>query len=141
MCEMTKPPPRLRLTSDIDIKKIDPDCERCKGSGVVRIEKMDDPSNPGIELKVPVVCRCVPRNGGVEIDMLDRFIKAGAEQLGNGIFAQNLADDILRLPRSAKVNAIAQLEKEAVNMDKGSTYRAQVMGALEIILKKTRREA
>lgn len=141
MCEMTKPPPRLRLTSDIDIEKIDPDCGRCKGSGVVRIEKMDDPSNPGTELKVPVVCRCVPRNGGVATDMLDRFIKDGAKQVEDGTFAQNLAGDILRLPRSSKVNAIAQLEKDAVDMGKDATHRAQAMIALEIILKKTRKGA
>ena len=48
---------RIRLPRDIDLSKHDPDCGRCEG-GVLRYEQA------GAE-RIPVVCRCVTRGGGV----------------------------------------------------------------------------
>jgi len=101
--------PRLRLAKHIDLKKADPNCERCKGTGVVRVEKVEE---QGGLLDVPVVCRCVSRAGGVVRDMFDKMVDEMHEQVQNGTFAENLAVDIMRLPKSDRINAVEQLRKQ-----------------------------
>jgi hypothetical protein len=141
MAEVTKQAPRLRLTTDVDFSRADSGCSRCGGTGIVRHEKIDNPENHGTQIDVPVVCRCVRRNGGVAKDMLDRFLQEVAEKVADGRFAEELAGDIMRLPSAGKADAIRQLEKEVKNADKDPKYRQQVMTALEAVLNRTRKEA
>jgi hypothetical protein len=56
----------------IDLTKAEADCVHCGGSGRrgVQVVKSED---TGETLHIPVVCRCVKRNGGVAKDLLDRL--------------------------------------------------------------------
>jgi hypothetical protein len=143
MGKMTKPTesPRLRLGSSIDFSKIDPGCPRCKGTGQVGAKEIDNPENPGETIRVPVGCRCIRENGGVQKDMLDEFMASTSQQLADGTFAENLASDIIRLPPKSRPGAIEQLEKMAQDKSKDAKVRKQVMVALGLILRRTKREA
>ena len=88
-----KTPPRLRLTSTIDLSKAKPGCNRCHGNGVVGYKTI-----PEQKEKVPVICRCVTRRGGVKEDALDRIAKQMFDQLETGQFGKPLAADIMGLP-------------------------------------------
>lgn len=63
--------PRVRLASDVDLSKAKPSCAGCHGTGIAghRVLKGDDAG----EVRVPVVCGCVLRRGGVRQDALDRM--------------------------------------------------------------------
>lgn len=103
--------PRLRLASHIDLGKADADCANCNGTGIVRREEIEE---RGKKLSVPVICRCVSRNDGVQRDMLDKLIDEMHEQVTNGTFAENLAGDIMRLPEDRRVDAVAQIRNQIV---------------------------
>ena len=64
--------PRVRLASDVDPSKADPDCEACGGEGVKGFEDI------GGE-RVPVICRCVAAGGGVKPDKLDQMMSGQAQ--------------------------------------------------------------
>lgn len=75
---------RLRFARDpktgraaIDLSKADPTCERCGGTGRLADKLLDDPEGEG-QLRVPVVCVCVHRGGGVARDALDRLLDKAA---------------------------------------------------------------
>jgi hypothetical protein len=69
---------RLRLSRDmdgnpvVDLSKADKDCEYCKGTG--RLEDIWVGEGDDTQV-IPVVCRCVKKNGGVKDDLLDRIMK------------------------------------------------------------------
>lgn len=76
---------RLRFARDpktgrpaIDLSKADPACERCGGTGRLADKLLDDPEGEGV-LRVPVVCVCVHRGGGVARDALDRLLDKAAK--------------------------------------------------------------
>lgn len=78
---------RLRHTRDpktgratIDLSKADPDCERCNGTGRLDDKLLDDPESDGGIMRVPVVCVCVHRGGGVKRDALDKLLDKAAKQ-------------------------------------------------------------
>ena len=51
-------PMRVRLESDVDRSKADPNCKRCLGTGSLGNKVI--PGNRGCEpTKVPIICRCV----------------------------------------------------------------------------------
>jgi hypothetical protein len=60
-------PLRVRLATDVDLSLASDDCPRCEGRGVVRFEQAGNQ-------RVPVVCGCVSRNGGVSEDRLDQVL-------------------------------------------------------------------
>lgn len=62
--------PRVRLSQDVDLSKADPSCTGCHGTGIAGHRVLSDPSG---EVRVPVVCSCVVRQGGVRADALDRM--------------------------------------------------------------------
>ena len=62
--------PRVRLTGDVDLSVAEPDCSRCDGRGIAGHRVLGDASD---EVRVPVVCGCVVRRGGVRPDALDRM--------------------------------------------------------------------
>ena len=133
--------PRFRLPADVDLSKADPTCERCDGTGVKERRKLSDPENPGKQIDVPVICRCVRRNGGVREDQLDRLNRETAEQVSSGAFAKQFGADVMALPPDAKVNAIRQLEQSMMDRKKTPKGREMAADALEEVLNLTRKEA
>ena len=65
-------PMRVRLAEHIDLSKASPSCKRCYGTGVTGNKVVG-------EQRIPIICRCVVRGGGVKKDQLDRM------QEGKGI--------------------------------------------------------
>ena len=101
--------PRLRLSDHVDLGKANRACDRCNGGGIVRFEEIDDKNK---KLNVPVICRCVSRNGGIKPDMFDKMISEMHEQVVNGTFAENLSGDIMRLPNEQRDNAVRQIRNQ-----------------------------
>ncbi len=70
-------PIRVRLEKDVDRSKAGPSCKRCLGTGLLGVKLI--PGNRGCEPnRIPIICRCVARNGGVKPDKLDSLL---ADQL------------------------------------------------------------
>ncbi len=61
--------PRFRLSEDIDLSKADPNCKNCNGNGVKHWQIIEGDAD-----NIPVICKCVARNGGVKRDQLDRIL-------------------------------------------------------------------
>lgn len=99
-------PPRVRLAKDIDLSQADSDCKRCGGTGVLRHETVNLGDGEG-EQTVPVICRCVSRNGGVRGDEWDRIQAEAEEMLEDGRFYQRMAEDILRTNHKRRPGAVA----------------------------------
>lgn len=62
--------PRVRLGDDVDLSVAEPDCSCCDGRGIAGHRVFGDASN---EVRVPIVCGCVVRRGGIRADVLDRL--------------------------------------------------------------------
>lgn len=87
---------RPALAKNIDLSKADPLCTTCGGTGVARyqvikgtvIRKKGFRPKKEPDQKVPVLCGCVVRNGGVKEDSYDKIRKNLAKQSqaggGNG---------------------------------------------------------
>lgn len=67
--------PRVRLAQQVNLEAHDPDCERCSG-GIRGYEQVGDE-------RVPIVCVCVSRGGGVEPDKFDKLHAGPEQQQGN----------------------------------------------------------
>lgn len=125
-----KEAPRLRLSSNIDLTKADPRCDRCGGRGVVSLQDVD--LGPEGVKKVPVICRCVSRaEGGVRPDTFDRILAETQKRLDDGTFGDALVSDIRKLPADAHERAIAGLVAQAARTDLDEQIRAQVASAVE----------
>lgn len=71
-------PMRVRLADHIDLSKASPSCKRCYGTGVTGNKVVG-------EHRIPIICRCVARNGGVKQDQLDRLQEGkGVERRAQG---------------------------------------------------------
>jgi hypothetical protein len=66
--------PRVRLAGDVDLTVADSTCAACGGQGIAGSRTLSDSSG---EVRVPVVCGCVIRGGGLRPDALD-LIHGGA---------------------------------------------------------------
>ncbi len=141
MTEPTNDAARLRLATDVDLSLAKPGCARCHGTGRCGYKTIEDPENPGEELKVPIVCRCVTRRGGVKKDMMDEILEQVQQQLDNGTFAQTMADDIDGLPVEHQQRAIEQLEREANNKEKPAQVRMQLRAAVGLIRQREKEAA
>lgn len=64
----------FRAASDVDLTLADAACERCKGVGITGHLLKED-------TRIPIVCRCVSRNGGVLPRPLDSVIQDKADQI------------------------------------------------------------
>lgn len=60
-------PMRARLSQDVDLNKADARCKRCYGTGIIGYQ-MAGPD------RIPIVCRCVVRSGGVREDKLQQIL-------------------------------------------------------------------
>jgi hypothetical protein len=105
--------PRLRLATTVDLSRADPDCDNCGGTGVVAHRAVVIP-NEG-DCSVPVICHCVSRAGGVKKDVLDAILEQAQQRLDDGTFAEQLADDIKKLPLPAQADAINHLQRRIVS--------------------------
>ncbi len=65
----TATPPRVRAFDDVDFSKARPNCKRCKGTGILHYQIV-----PGTDERIPVICKCLTRNGGLKKDQLDRIL-------------------------------------------------------------------
>ena len=68
-------PMRVRLARDVDLTKADPGCKRCHGTGKTG-EKLVPGNRAGDQMKVPLICRCVVKGGGVRMDKVDEMMGA-----------------------------------------------------------------
>jgi len=59
-------PMRVRLASDIDLNRAKKSCKRCHGTGIVGERIVE-------EHRIPIICRCVVRRGGVKKDAWDKI--------------------------------------------------------------------
>lgn len=60
----TAPLLRVHRSDRVDLAKADPNCKRCLGTGLLGHRVI--PGNRGCEPnRIPLVCRCVARRGGV----------------------------------------------------------------------------
>jgi hypothetical protein len=88
----------MRYAEDVDLTKAKPSCKRCHGVGITGHLLKDDQ-------RIPVVCRCVVREGGVRPDSS----VLTADQL-----AQAKADEIvkaaLRLPPALLPKTISAID-------------------------------
>jgi len=126
-------PPRLRTAGSVDLSKAKKDCRRCNGTGHAGYRTMDDPTAPGETMKVPIICRCVTRNGGVQKDVLDKLMEETQRQLESGTFATTLAKDIRRLPPKHRTRAIEALRRQAADDRKDPTARQAIQDALRAL--------
>lgn len=68
-------PPRIRLAAHIDLSAAKPSCKRCHGTGISGVSVAGHATPDGLreEARIPIVCLCVRRGGGVKADRLDRM--------------------------------------------------------------------
>jgi hypothetical protein len=59
----------------INLNKASPNCEHCGGTGR-RPDHVEKDPDTGEETAIPVICRCVHKNGGVAKDTFDRMVAA-----------------------------------------------------------------
>jgi hypothetical protein len=122
--------PRVRLAADVDLGRAKRGCRRCHGTGRVGFATIPMPDQPSGRAQVPVICRCVTRAGGVRRDMLDKIMTEAAEQLDSGAFGARLAADVAGLPAEARAQAVAALQRDAVNETKDPRVRDAIREAL-----------
>ena len=60
--------PRVRLAGDVDLSVAASGCTDCQGEGITGHRVLEDATG---QVRVPVVCGCVVRGGGVRRDALD----------------------------------------------------------------------
>lgn len=125
-------PPRVRLAKHIDLSKADPDCENCKGSGVAGYKEARLSATENKQ-KIPIICKCVTRNGGVQEDALDRIAKQIKADIDEGVFAKNLAADIMGMNMKNRTKAIEQLTADLENPMKSEETKAVTRATLEIL--------
>lgn len=68
-------PMRVRLARDVDLTKANPSCKRCHGTGKVG-DKLVPGTRAGDQMRVPLICRCVVKGGGVRMDKIDEMMGA-----------------------------------------------------------------
>lgn len=125
-------PPRLRLAANVDFSKAKSHL-RCNGTGIVGYREMVNPEHQDETIKVPVVCRCVSRRGGIKRDAFDRIASEIEQQVADGTFAENLAGDVGRLPVEARIRKIQELKQTAASGETDQTVRDQISKALGIL--------
>jgi len=62
--------PRMELSENVDLTKASPSCIRCHGTGIRGAQHVQ--TVEGVE-RIPIICRCVTRNGGVKLRGAERI--------------------------------------------------------------------
>lgn len=129
------PPPRVRLAAHIDTTKAKTSCKRCAGRGVVGYRRADLGDGNG-EQKIPIICRCVSRAGGVKPDELDRILEETAKQVEDGTFHEHLVADFHAMPDEAKPRAVAAFLRDVVDKRKTEAARDAVGKTLDLLTRR-----
>jgi len=129
------PPPRVRLASHIDTSKAKPGCGHCHGRGIVGYKRADLGDGNG-EQRIPVICRCVSRAGGVKPDELDRICAETAKQLEDGTFHEHLVADFHAMPDEAKPRVVAAFFRDVVDKRLSATARNAIQKALDLLTRR-----
>lgn len=120
---MSEATPRLRQVEDVDFSLAKNSCKHCHGTGTSGYRSV---TVQGETARVRVVCRCVSRAGGVQLDAVDKLTMQIQKQLDDGVFGRALANDIQRLPEEHQARAIQNVRAQMVR--KGTP--SQVIDAL-----------
>ncbi len=123
--------PRLRLKKTVDLSKADPQCDRCGGTGIKEYVSRELPQE-GLT-SVPVVCRCVTRNNGIQPDVLDRMMAEMAQEVHTGSWARALASDILQLPPPMRDRALKSIAALTKDLSKNQTVRDTIKETVSLI--------
>ena len=89
--------PRVELTENVDLSKAKSGCMRCHGTGIRGAEHVKTAT--GTE-RIPIICRCVSRNGGVKLRGAERITAEVAKRN-----AEAALDRIAALPEDPEVKA------------------------------------
>lgn len=100
----------LRHADDIDLTKAKQSCRRCRGVGITGHLLRD-------EKRIPIICRCVIRNGGVKERQASITDLRGTR--GASMTADEIVNTAMRLPHSMLPMCIKSLEKLASDMPAG----------------------
>ena len=130
--EKMPPPPRVRLAKHIDLTKAKSGCKRCTGDGIVGYRTADLGDGNGPQ-KIPVICRCVSRNGGVAPDEFDRIMAEASEHLEEGVFHENMAADIEGLPAKDQPRTIAGLLKSGEDTRRSEASREAIQLTVQLM--------
>lgn len=84
-------------------------------------------------MKVPIVCRCVSRAGGIQQDSFDKILGEIQNDLDTGKFAENLVNDIGRLEKSDQERAIEQLRVQSLRTDIDQQVKTALVEAVQRI--------
>jgi hypothetical protein len=112
--------PRYRLPSSVDLTKAKKNCKRCWGRGINGYTSRETPD--GTE-RVPIICRCVSRNGGVKEDDGDRMMRRFKM---DAYFHQ-----IAKMPPEQHAKALYQLEMSAARPEVVEETRKYLRGWIE----------
>jgi len=125
---------RIRLADHVDLSKAKSGCKHCNGRGIIGYKHpTPEQAAAGIRSKIPIICRCVSRNGGVKEDDFDRMLGRLQAKIADGTWALSMAHDIKALPADARERAISSLRRDAENPVKDENVRRQIKRALAII--------
>lgn len=122
---------RLRSMKDVDLSRAKPGCKRCNGRGITGYKHATpEELKAGAPERMPIVCRCVVKRGGVRQDLYDRQIAAKlSQEMSKRSFAESAAKQILSGPK--RDEAIQRL-KNRIDKVGDRDVRAALERTLEI---------
>lgn len=129
------PPPRVRLAKHIDLSKAKPGCKHCNGRGVTSYKTADLGDGSGPQ-KIPIICKCVSRGGGVEPDELDRILAETAKEVENGTFHEKLVADFHAMPDDVKPRVVAAFFRDTVDKRKSEASHDAIAKTLELLTRR-----
>ena len=127
----------LQNAKDVDLKKADTDCERCKGCGIVDAINPDESMRKGgITDPVPIVCKCVTRNGGVLVHPLMKVMNNLRSDLSSGLWAKQQLTDLYTMSPGNRKRSLASIRQMMENEDADPLYKDEARKVLETISEK-----
>jgi hypothetical protein len=92
-------PARIRSVEDFDFSKAKASCRKCNGTGIVGHLNKDGQ-------RIPIVCNCVEKNGGVRADALDKHHARLLQAVKDGTFVARTAKSLSEMPEADRAKAI-----------------------------------
>lgn len=120
---MPLPDPIVRPAGSVDLSAAKPGCRHCGGRGIVAYRTIHDE-------RVPIICRCVGRRGGVHATPLDNAMAPIVAALQDGTYGAKLAADVRRLPPAEYAAARAKIAAHAAHETLPHNLRAALAEAL-----------
>jgi hypothetical protein len=111
----------IRAAGEVDLGRAKPGCRRCNGRGVHGYV-----TDKQTQARVPIICLCVTRNGGVREPPAMRDLRdLSPAEMGEAIAAR-----IRALPPERLGEALAELQLRAENPDRPPQERAMLRAVL-----------